>query len=65
MPAELGTEVAGRGSLYRVVGPSLLRDYPWGEKPFFASGRRESPRSARELTDVYLETLREIGEGGE
>ena len=39
-----------------------VREYTWQEKPFFASGRRESLRSARALTDVYLQTLRETGE---
>jgi predicted amidohydrolase len=36
-----------------------VRDYSWEEKPFFASGRRESLRSARALTDAYLQTLQE------
>jgi hypothetical protein len=38
-----------------------VRDYAWQEKPLFASGRRESLKSAQALTDVYLQTLREIG----
>jgi predicted amidohydrolase len=37
-----------------------VRDDSWEKKPFFASGRRESLRSARELTDIYLQTLREL-----
>lgn len=40
-----------------------VRDFTWQEKPFYASGRRESVRSARALTGVYLETLRGLGIG--
>jgi predicted amidohydrolase len=39
-----------------------VRDYSWEEKPFFASGRRESIESARALKDVFVQTLEEIGE---
>ena len=39
-----------------------VRDYSWEEKPFFASGRRESVRSARALRDVFLQTLDGMGE---
>ena len=38
------------------------RDYSWAEKPFFASGRRESIQSARALLDVFAEVLSELGE---
>jgi predicted amidohydrolase len=37
-----------------------VRDYTWQEKPFFASGRRESLRSAKALRDIFLRTLDEI-----
>ena len=39
-----------------------VRDYSWEEKPFFASGRRESVQSARALKDIFLQTLGEMGE---
>jgi predicted amidohydrolase len=48
-----------------IIATIDVHETSWEEKPFFASGRRESLRSARALTDVYLETLREIGELGE
>jgi hypothetical protein len=38
-----------------------VREYSGEEKPFFASGRRESLQSARALTGIYLETLGELG----
>jgi len=39
-----------------------VRDYTWEEKPFFASGRRESLESARALKDAFLQTLEEVGD---
>jgi predicted amidohydrolase len=39
-----------------------VREYTWEEKPFFASGRRESLASARALRDIYLEALEGLRE---
>ena len=44
----------------RIVAEIDVRDYTWEEKPFFASGRRESIQSAKALTEVFLRTLGEV-----
>jgi predicted amidohydrolase len=43
-----------------IVAQIDVRDYAWEEKPFFASGRRESIRSAKALKDIFLRTLDEV-----
>ena len=43
-----------------IVARIDVRETIWEEKPFFASGRLESVRSARALRDAFLQTLDRI-----
>jgi predicted amidohydrolase len=58
-------EIVARGQRHEECTISAtidVRDYSWEEKPFFASGRRESIESARALCNVFVRTLEEIGD---